>query len=65
VGHCDPRGTEEYNMGLGLGRANAIKKYLVSYGVPEGDITLYSKGEEDSEGTDEAGWAKDRKGEIE
>jgi peptidoglycan-associated lipoprotein len=65
VGHCDPRGTEEYNMGLGLERANAIKKYLVSYGVAEEEITIYSKGEEDAEGTDEAGWAKDRKGEIE
>ena len=50
---------------LGLERANAIKKYLVSYGVSEGEITIYSKGEEDAEGTDEAGWAKDRKGEIE
>ena len=65
VGHCDPRGTEEYNMGLGLERANAVKKYLVSYGVPEEEITIYSKGEEEAEGTDEAGWAKDRKGEIE
>lgn len=65
VGHCDPRGTEEYNMGLGLERANAIKKFLVNYGIAGEEITLYSKGEEDAEGTDEKSWAKDRKGEFE
>jgi peptidoglycan-associated lipoprotein len=64
LGHCDPRGTEEYNMGLGLERANAVKKFLVSYGVPGEEIKVYSKGEEEAEGTDEAGWAKDRKGEF-
>jgi peptidoglycan-associated lipoprotein len=64
VGHCDPRGTEEYNMGLGLERANTIKKFLVTYGIAEGEMVVYSKGEEDAEGTDEEGWSKDRKGEF-
>jgi len=61
-GHCDPRGTEEYNMGLGLERANAIKTFLVKYGVPRKEIKVYSKGEEDAAGEDEATWASDRKG---
>jgi peptidoglycan-associated lipoprotein len=64
VGHCDPRGTEEYNMGLGLERANAIKKFFVNYGIPEEEIKVYSKGEEEAEGYDEESWSKDRKGEI-
>ncbi len=62
VGHCDPRGTEEYNMGLGLERAHAIKKYLANYGIPEGEMTTYSKGEEDATGYNKATWAEDRKG---
>jgi len=64
VGHCDPRGTEEYNMGLGLQRANAIKKFLVNYGIPSEQIKVYSKGEEEATGTDEESWALDRKGEF-
>jgi peptidoglycan-associated lipoprotein len=62
VGHCDPRGTEEYNMGLGLKRANAIKRFLVGYGIPKKEIEVYSKGEENATGYNEATWAKDRKG---
>ena len=61
-GHCDPRGTEEYNMGLGLERAKAIKNFLVAYGIPKTEIKVYSKGEEDASGTDETTWAYDRKG---
>ncbi|MFH1435858.1 MAG: OmpA family protein [Pseudomonadota bacterium] len=64
IGHCDPRGTEEYNMGLGLERASTIRKFLVKYGVPEGETTVYSKGEEDATGYDEETWKEDRKGEL-
>jgi len=65
LGHCDPQGTEEYNMGLGLARARSIKKFLAAYGISKKAIKVYSKGEEYAEGTDEAGWALDRKGEFE
>jgi len=64
TGHCDPRGTEEYNMGLGLERAGVIRAFLVNYGVPSAHIKIYSKGEEEATGTDEGGWAEDRKGEL-
>jgi peptidoglycan-associated lipoprotein len=45
-GHCDPRGSSEYNLGLGSRRANAVKDYLVSLGVPAGRVTVVSKGKE-------------------
>jgi peptidoglycan-associated lipoprotein len=61
-GHCDPRGTEEYNMGLGLERANAVKKFLVNYGISKKEIKVFSKGEEEASGTDEETWSYDRKG---
>lgn len=45
-GHCDERGTEEYNMALGDRRANAVKKYWVSLGVDEKQLGAISYGEE-------------------
>ncbi|HEY2383874.1 MAG TPA: peptidoglycan-associated lipoprotein Pal [Terriglobia bacterium] len=45
-GHCDDRGSEEYNLGLGDRRANAVKEYLVKQGVPQTVITTISYGEE-------------------
>lgn len=45
-GHCDERGTNEYNLGLGERRANAVKNYLVSLGVPADKIRTISFGEE-------------------
>jgi peptidoglycan-associated lipoprotein len=45
-GHCDERGTNEYNLGLGERRANAVKNYLVSLGVPADNIRTISYGEE-------------------
>jgi peptidoglycan-associated lipoprotein len=45
-GHCDERGTNEYNLGLGERRANAVKNYLVSLGVPAENIRTISYGEE-------------------
>jgi peptidoglycan-associated lipoprotein len=43
-GHCDWRGTAEYNLGLGDRRSNAVKKYLLSIGVPADRIETVSKG---------------------
>ena len=60
-GHCDPRGTTEYNMGLGDRRARIVGKVLSTLGVEKSDMTMVSKGEEEATGTDDAGWAKDRK----
>jgi peptidoglycan-associated lipoprotein len=45
-GHCDDRGSEEYNLGLGDRRANALKEYLVSQGIPAARLSTVSYGEE-------------------
>jgi peptidoglycan-associated lipoprotein len=63
-GHCDPRGTREYNLALGARRANAVKEYLVSLGVPSSRLDTISYGKERPVCTesDEACWAQDRRG---
>jgi peptidoglycan-associated lipoprotein len=64
-GHCDWRGTSEYNLSLGDRRANAAKKYLISLGVPADKIETLSKGsEEAAKNADDATMAKDRRDEI-
>jgi len=61
-GHCDWRGTAEYNLGLGDRRANAAKKYLQSIGVPVDRIETLSKGSlEAARNADDAARAKDRR----
>jgi peptidoglycan-associated lipoprotein len=45
-GHCDERGSEEYNLGLGDRRANAVKEYLVGQGIPANRMMTVSYGEE-------------------
>ena len=45
-GHCDDRGSQEYNLALGDRRANSIKDYLVSQGIPESNMKVISYGEE-------------------
>ena len=60
-GHCDPRGTTEYNLGLGDRRARIVSKALNTLGIEKANMSVVSKGEEEAVGTDEAGWAKDRK----
>jgi peptidoglycan-associated lipoprotein len=64
-GHCDWRGTSEYNLGLGDHRAAEAKKYLVSIGVSADKIETASKGSEGAtkEGGD-AVWSKDRRDEL-
>ena len=63
-GHCDERGTREYNLALGARRANAVKEYLVSQGVSTGRIETISYGKERPICTDsnEACWAQNRRG---
>ena len=64
-GHCDWRGTSEYNLGLGDRRAGEAKKYLVKLGVPETKIDTVSKGsEEAAKNADEATMSKDRRVDI-
>lgn len=45
-GHCDSRGSIEYNLTLGERRANAVKSYLVSLGIPDNRLSVLSYGEE-------------------
>lgn len=62
-GHCDERGTREYNLALGERRANAAKRFLVSAGVQAGRITTISYGKERPAvaGSDESSWAQNRR----
>lgn len=64
IGHCDARGEYEFNMGLGAERAEGAKKLLQSLGVPEDILKTSSRGKLDATGTDEAGWANDRRVDI-
>jgi peptidoglycan-associated lipoprotein len=64
-GHCDWRGTDEYNLSLGDRRATAAKKYLISLGLPADKVEANSKGSlEASKNADDATMAKDRRAEI-
>ena len=64
-GHCDWRGTDEYNLGLGDRRANAAKKYLTSIGVAPDRLETLSKGSLDAtKNGDQATMAKDRRDEL-
>ncbi len=62
-GHCDERGTREYNLALGERRANATKNALAALGVSPSRITTISYGKErpDALGSDESAWAKNRR----
>jgi peptidoglycan-associated lipoprotein len=63
-GHCDSRGSAEYNLGLGSRRATAVKDYLVSLGVPAGRLMTTSRGKEQPLCTDEneSCWSQNRRG---
>jgi peptidoglycan-associated lipoprotein len=64
-GHCDWRGTAEYNLGLGDRRAAAARQYLESIGVASAKIEIRSKGDLDAiENAAEDQMAKDRRAEI-
>jgi peptidoglycan-associated lipoprotein len=62
-GHCDERGTRDYNLALGERRANAAKNYLASLGINPARISTVSYGKERPEamGSDEGSWARNRR----
>jgi peptidoglycan-associated lipoprotein len=62
-GHCDERGTEQYNLALGDRRANTAKEYLQTLGIDASRLRTVSYGEERpfDAGHDESAWAKDRR----
>jgi peptidoglycan-associated lipoprotein len=63
-GHADSRGSSEYNLALGSRRANSVRDYLVSLGVPATRITVVSKGKESPfcMEENEACWQQNRRG---
>ncbi len=63
-GHADSRGTNEYNLALGERRADTIRNYMVSLGIPADRMTIVSKGEEQPFCTEEteACWQQNRRG---
>jgi peptidoglycan-associated lipoprotein len=65
-GHCDERGTEQYNLALGDRRANSAKEYIVALGVDSGRIRTVSYGEERpfDPAHDDAAWAKNRRAHL-
>ncbi|MBW3628843.1 MAG: peptidoglycan-associated lipoprotein Pal [Gemmatimonadetes bacterium] len=67
AGHTDERGSTEYNLALGMRRAEAVREYLTNFGVDPGRLEVTSFGEErpvDS-GADEASWSRNRRVEFE
>ncbi|MGE3693186.1 MAG: peptidoglycan-associated lipoprotein Pal [Novosphingobium sp.] len=62
-GHCDERGTREYNLALGERRANSAANYLISLGVSADRLSTLSYGKERpvALGSDESSWAKNRR----
>lgn len=65
-GHCDERGSDEYNLALGERRANAAKSYLVSLGIAPNRLNIISFGEEMplTVGSDESAWSQNRRAEF-
>ncbi len=65
-GHCDERGSEEYNLALGDKRARSARDFLVNLGISPDRLTTISFGEERpvDPGHDDAAWAKNRRGEF-
>jgi len=66
-GHCDERGSDEYNLALGNRRAQAAKQYLVSHGIDASRVETQSWGEERPlvDGHDEGAWSQNRRDEFE
>ena len=65
-GHCDERGSDDYNLALGERRAGAVRKYLYNLGVPMGRMTIVSYGEAKPavSGTGETVWQLNRRAEF-
>jgi peptidoglycan-associated lipoprotein len=64
VGRADPRGEAEYNLGLGQRRAGAVAMFEEKHGVQTSQIETTSRGAFDATGTDEEGWARDRRVDV-
>jgi len=64
IGRADPRGTEEYNLGLGSRRAASVSQYLGRLGVGEPQLSVTTRGALEATGTDEAGWRQDRRVDV-
>ena len=62
-GHADERGTREYNLALGERRANAVKDYLMTYGISSGRLTVISYGKERpvNNGSTPLAWSQNRR----
>lgn len=65
-GHCDERGTREYNLALGEKRAMAVRNYLIANGVEPSRVQTISYGKERPAvlGSDETSWAQNRRGVV-
>lgn len=65
-GHCDERGSAEYNITLGENRAKSAMKYLIAMGIPEQRLSIISFGKEKpiATGHDEASWTQNRRDEF-
>ncbi len=64
TGRADPRGTEEYNMGLGSRRAGTVRDFLQHLGVTQKQIAQTTRGALDANGTDDSSWKQDRRVDI-
>ena len=64
VGHADPRGDDEYNYVLGQRRADNVRSAVVEAGMTATNVATTSRGENDASGSEEVGWAKDRRVDI-
>ena len=65
VGRADPRGTQEYNLGLGDRRAHTVESYLVRDGVGGSQVASKTRGALDASGTDDSSWRTDRRVDVE
>jgi peptidoglycan-associated lipoprotein len=65
-GHADERGSVEYNLALGMRRANAVRDYLVGFGIDASRIEVQSFGEDRpmAMGSNESAWAQNRRAEF-
>jgi peptidoglycan-associated lipoprotein len=65
VGRADPRGTSEYNLGLGDRRAHTVASYLERLGLGTSQVGSTTRGALDASGTDDDGWRVDRRVDVE
>jgi peptidoglycan-associated lipoprotein len=65
-GHADERGSVEYNLALGMRRANAVRDYLVGFGLEAGrfDVTSYGEDRPMAQGSNESAWSLNRRAEF-